>query len=212
MELFFSPMACSLATRIALYEAGADARFTGVDTRAKRTLAGDDFWAVTPMGQVPALRTDDGLLLTENAAVLQYVAERFPAAQLMPDDGSERARMRQWLAFIGTELHKALFIPLLDPAAPPDVKTYARAKADLRLGVLQAHLSQREQLLDRFGIADAYLTAVLNWAPFAGVDLGDWPAVQQYHRRMLQRPSIAKAVAEEFALYQEQQARRAKAA
>jgi len=212
MELFFSPMACSLATRIALYEAGAEALFTCVDTRAKRTRAGADFWAVTPMGQVPALRTDDGELLTENAAVLQYVAERFPAAQLLPDDGIERARARQWLAFIGTELHKAVFIPLLDPAAPPDVKTYARAKAGLRLGVLQTHLTRQEHLLGRFSVADAYLTAVLNWSPYAGIELGDWPAVQQYHRRMLQRPSIARAVAEEFALYQEEQARRVKAA
>ena len=212
MELFFSPLACSLATRIALYEAGADATFTYVDTRSKRTQAGDDFWAVNPMGQVPVLRTGGGLLLTENAAVLQYVAERFPAAQLMPEGGDERARLRQWLAFTGTELHKALFIPLLDPAAAPEVKAYARAKADLRLGVLQQHLSRQEHLLARFSIADAYLTAVLNWAPFAGVALGDWPAVGQYHRRMTQRPSIARAIAEEFALYEEQQARRAKAA
>jgi len=213
MELFFSPMACSLATRIALYEAGADATFTYVDTRTKRTAAGGDYWVVTPMGQVPALRTDDGLLLTENAAVLQYVAERFPAARLMPQDSSERARLRQWLAFIGTELHKALFIPLLDPAAGAEVKAYARAKAELRLGVLQQHLAQHEHLLGDFSIADAYLAAVLNWAPYAGVDLGDWPAVQHYHQRLTQRPSIAKAIGEEFALYQQQQqARRAKAA
>jgi glutathione S-transferase len=78
--------------------------------------------------------------------------------------------------------------------------------------VLQAHLTRHEHLLGRFSVADAYLTAVLNWAPYSGVELGDWPAVQQYHRRMLQRPSIALAVAEEFALYQEEQARRAKAA
>lgn len=102
-------MACSLATRIALYEAGAAAQFTCVDTRSKRTLAGDDYWQVTPMGQVPALRTNDGLLLTENAAVLQQ------------------------------------------------------------------QLSLHPHLVGDFSVADAYLTAVLNWAPYAGVDLAPWP-------------------------------------
>lgn len=208
MELFFSPMACSLATRIALYEAGADARFTHVDSRTKRTAQGDDFWAITPMGQVPALRTDDGLLLTENAAVLQHVGEAFPAARLLPDDNAGRAQLRQWLGFIGTELHKAVFVPLLDTKAAPEVKAYARDKANLRLGVLQAHLAQHEHLLGRFSAADAYLTAVLNWAPHAGVNLADWPAVQQYHRRMAQRPHIARAIGEEFALYQQELARR----
>jgi glutathione S-transferase len=212
MDLYFSPMACSLASRIALYEAGASARFIGVDTRAKRTEDGDDYWQVTAMGQVPALRTDDGLLLTENAAVLQYLAERFPEAALMPEDTSGRARLRQWLGFIGTELHKAVFVPMLDPKAAPDVKAYAAAKVALRLGVLQDHLATHEHLLDRFSIADAYLVAVLNWAPYAGVDLAPWPAVQQYHRRMTQRPSIAKAIGEEFELYKAEQARRAVAA
>ena len=89
MNLYFSPLACSLATRIALYEAGAQAQFTQVDTRSKRVSDGADFLAVAPMGQVPALCTDDGSILTENSAVLQYVAERFPAAQLAPAVGSD---------------------------------------------------------------------------------------------------------------------------
>jgi glutathione S-transferase len=207
MNLYFSPMACSLATRIALYEAGADADYTCVDTHAKRTLQGDDYWGVTPMGQVPALRTDDGMLLTENTAVLQYVAERYPQARLVPAAGDAQAKLRQWLGFIGTELHKALFVPLLDPKAPPEVKTYARAKAALRLGLLEQHLAGREYLLDDFSIADAYLATILNWSPYAGVDLAGWPAVQAYHERMLKRPSIARAVAEEFVLFKEEQAR-----
>jgi len=212
MDLYFSPMACSLASRITIYETGAPARFIGVDSRAKRTEDGDDYWQITPMGQVPALRTDDGLLLTENAAVLQYLAERSPEAALMPDDAAGRARLRQWLGFIGTELHKVVFVPLLDPGSAAEVKRYATANAALRLGVLNEHLTAHEYLLDRFSIADAYLTAVLNWAPYAGVDLAPWPAVQQYHRRMATRPSIAKAIGEEFELYREEQARRAKAA
>lgn len=209
MELFFSPMACSLASRIALYEAGAPARFTQVDSRSKRTRDGDDYWAVNPMGQVPALRLPDGGVLTENAAVLQYIAEAWPDAGLLPDDAGARARVRQWLAFIATELHKAVFVPLLDPKAPAEVKAYAMEKAALRLSVLEDHLLQHDHLEGAYGIADIYLAVVLNWAPYAGVDLARWPAVQAYHRRANQRPVAARALSEEFALYQEEQRRRA---
>ncbi len=207
MELFFSPMACSLASRIALYEAGAQARFTPVDPRSKRTGDGRDYRQLNPMGQVPALMTDEGWLLTENAAVLQYLAEHLPAAGLLPEAAGERARVRQWLCFIGTELHKAVFVPLLDPQAPAEVKAYAHEKAALRLGVLDAHLAAHEHLVGDYGIADAYLVAVLNWAPYAGVDLAPWPAVKAYHQRLLKREAVARAVREEFALYREEQAR-----
>ena len=208
MELFFSPMACSLASRIVLYEAGADATFTQVD-KAKRTADGRDYWQINSMGQVPALRTAEGWLLTENAAVLQHLAEIFPAASLMPTDADARSRVRQWLAFIGTELHKALFVPLLDPKASADVKTYAMDKAALRLSVLDAHLGRHDHLVGDYGIADIYLAVVLNWAPYAGVDLARWPAVQAFQRRVGQRAAVARAMREEFALYQDEQRLRA---
>lgn len=204
MDLYFAPMACSLASRIALYEAGAAARFIAVDTHTKRVEDGSDYWTINPMGQVPALRTDDGLLLTENSAVLQYVAERHPQARLMPTDANGRARLQQWLGFIGTELHKAVFVPRLDPDASADVKAYAEAKARLRLGLLDRHLRSHDHLLDDYSVADAYLTAVLNWAPYAGVDLAPWPSVQTYHRRMATRPHAARAIGEEYELWKAQ--------
>jgi glutathione S-transferase len=206
MNLYFSPLACSLATRIALYEAGAPAQFMQVDTRAKRVADGRDFLGVAPMGQVPALDVGDDTVLTENSAVLQYVADRFPDAQLAPSNGLARARLQQWLGFIGTELHKAVFIPLLDPRANDTVKAYAREKAALRFEVLNAQLTGREYLLDRFSVADAYLVTVLNWAAFTGVDLAAWPAVREYQQRVQARPSVARAMQEEFALYRESQA------
>lgn len=209
MELFFSPMACSLASRIVLYEAGAEARLTQVDGQAKRTVDGRDYWQINPMGQVPALITPAGWLLTENVAVLQYLAETFPAAGLLPADAEARARVRQWLGFIGTELHKAVFVPLLDPKASADVKAYSMAKAALRLSVLEAHLQRQEHLEGGYGIADIYLAVVLNWAPYAGVDLAAWPAVKAFHRRIGQRDAVARAMREEFALYQEEQRQRA---
>ena len=210
MNLYFAPLACSLATRISLYEVGAPAAntaYTQVDTRAKRLADGGDFFAVNPMGQVPVLRTDEGELLTENAAVLQYVAERFPQASLAPEGALARARLRECLGFIGTELHKASFVPLLDPKAPDAVKAYAREKTGLRMGVLEKHLAGREFLLERFSIADAYLATVLNWTRATDTNLATWPAVAEYHARMHQRPSVARAFGEELALWQAEVAR-----
>ena len=210
IQLYFAPLACSLATRISLYEVGsaaAAAQFTQVDTRAKRLADGSDFYAVNPMGQVPVLRTDEGELLTENSAVLQYVADRFPDAQLIPAGALARARLREWLGFIGTELHKAIFLPLLDPKASDEVKAYAREKIELRFGLLEKRLSGREFLLEAFSIADAYLVTVLNWALATGVSLSSWPTVQAYHQRLLKRRSVARAFAEELAMYQASQAR-----
>lgn len=209
MDLYFSPLACSMATRIALYEAGAAANFIPVDLPNKRLHDGGDFLAVNPMGQVPVLRTDDNELLTENPVVLQYVADRFPDAGLAPRDGMPRYRLQQWLNFITSELHKLVFNPLLDPKSIDGAKAYAQGKAAQRFGYLNSHLEQRDFLLERFTVADAYLAVVLNWARFAGVDLAQWPAVHSYFQRISLRPSVARALAEEFALYQQERARRA---
>jgi len=206
MDLYFAPLACSMATRIALYEAGAEAQYIYRDHN-KRLPDGADFLQINPLGMVPTLRTDEGDLLTENSAILQYVAARFPAAKLAPTDGIERTRLQQWLSFIGTELHKAVFIPLLDKKAPPDAKAYAAGMADARFGVLERHLAGREFLLDQFSIADGYLCTVLNWTRAVPIDLARWPAVKGYHSRMRKRPSIARAWEEELALYTEEQAR-----
>jgi glutathione S-transferase len=211
MDLYFAPFACSMATRIAFYEAGAEARYIEVDTKAGRTLAGDDFLAVNPLGQVPVLRADGGWLLTENAAILQHVAERLPAAGLMPEDEQGRARLREWLGFVSTELHKAVFTPLLSAKAPEGAKAFAREQAGPRFDLLSRHLDGRAFLLDRFSVADAYLATVLNWMSAAGLDPAAWPKVRAWHRSTLQRPSVARAVQEERALYAAEQARHAAA-
>src|SRR5262249_764626 len=197
-----------MATRIALYEAGAEAHFVEVDTKAKRTRDGADYWAINPLGLVPVIRTDDGELLTENAAILQYVADRYPAAPLAPPAGMDRSRLQQGLAFIGTELHKTLCVTGLDAKAPEVVKTYALEKGERAMAYLNDYLSGREYLLDRFSVADAYLFTVLNWSTAASVDLARWPAVRDYYSRMRQRPCIGKALGEESALYVDHPARR----
>ncbi|WP_437806497.1 glutathione binding-like protein [Sorangium sp. So ce1078] len=212
MKLYFSPLACSLATRIALYEAGAEASYVEVDPKTKRTEEGADFRAIHPLGLVPALEIEGGELLTENAAVLQLVADRFPEAELAPRDPLGRARLQQWLCFIGTELHKAVYVPLLDKAAPDEVKAYALARADARLGWVARRLEGREFLLDRFSVADAYLFTVLNWSQVTPVDLKIWPALHAYQARLRARPSVARAFAEEWARYVREVERHAKGA
>lgn len=207
MELFFSPLACSLASRISLYEAGATATFTEVDAKTKRTIAGADYRAVNPMGLVPALRLDDGAVLTENAAVLQWLADQHPQAGLAPAGGLARARLQQWLSFIGTELHKGTFIPLFDKTLPEAQRQKTLESASERMAVLDAHLARQDHLLDRWSVADAYLTTVLNWHRVTGVDLARWPAVQRYFDRVCARPATARAMREETALYLAEQRR-----
>ena len=212
MDLYFSPLACSMATRIAFYEAGVEARYLEVDTRVGRVLEGGDYLAINPHGYVPALRTDDGEVLTENAAILQYVAGCFPTAGLAPTDGIARVRLQTWLSFIGSELHKGLFSPLLDRKATEGAKAFAMQKYRTRLDYLNTCLTGREFLLDRFSIADAYLTVVLNWSRATAIDFEAWPALKSYFDRMRQRPAIARAFAEEGALFVKQQERSNKAA
>src|SRR5437660_1931312 len=214
MDLYFSPLACSMATRIALYEAGEAANYLEVDPKTKVVQNdGSDFYAVNPLGLVPTLRTDDGTILTENAAILQYVAEQFPDAGIGARPGIERSKLQQWLCFIGTELHKGLFAPLLSKTAPPEAKAYALEKGLSGLDYLDNHLKGREFLLDRFSVADAYLLKVINWTMATPpIDLGRWPNLKAYYERTRARPSIAKALAEEFALYMAELARHKAAA
>jgi len=207
MQLYFSPLACSMAARISLYEAGAKATYVEVDPKTKLTSEGEDFRAVNTLGLVPTVRTDEGDVITENAAILQHVADRYPDAKLAPTDGLERTRLQQWLCFIGTELHKALYVPLLDPKAPEGAKAYALQKGEPRLAFLETYLTGREFLLDGFTVADAYLAVVLNWSVVTPVDLMKWPAIRAYSMRLRERPSVAKALAEETVLYLAEQAR-----
>jgi glutathione S-transferase len=214
MDLYFSPLACSMATRIALYEAGADATYFEVDPKTKRVQQdGSDFYAVNSLGLVPTLRTDDGAVLTENAAVLQYVADCFPDAGIASGQGFERSRLHQWLCFIGTELHKGLFVPLLGKTVPAEMKAYTLEIGLSRLDYLNKYLEDREFLLDHFSVADAYLVTVINWTMATPpIDLAKWPAIKAYYDRTMKRPSVAKAVAEEFKLYRAEIARHKAAA
>jgi glutathione S-transferase len=201
MKLYYSPLACSLATRIAFYEAGVDVTYVQVDLRTKRAEDGRDYLSIHPLGLVPVLETDDGRRLTENAAILELVANRSPRARLWPDDAWSGSLLRQWLAFVGTELHKGVFAPLLDKSASAEVKAYAVAQAAPRLDWLGEQLEDRAFLLEHFTVGDAYLFAVLNWTAVTPVNLDAWPGVRRYHQALLQRPSVARAFADERGPY-----------
>ncbi len=212
MELFFAPLACSMSARIALAEAGAAIDLVEVDTHAKRVLTnGADYCTVNPLGYVPALKLDDGTVLTENSAILQYIAEQYPEAQLAPpaSDRIGRAKLRQWLSFISAELHKGLMTPLLGDKTPPEVKAWTLNKYAPRLAYLDAQLKDREFLLDRFSVADGYLTTVLNWTRATPqIDLSVYPNMKAYLERMRARPSVAAALATEIPLFHAEVARR----
>lgn len=203
MDLYFSPMACSMATRIAAYEAGAEIRFLKVDTKARPKVVedGTEFLTLNGMGQVPVLRTDDGELIVENAVILQYVADRFPASGLIPADGPERRKVQSWLSFIGTELHTGVFIALLAKTAPDGAKAFARELLTERLAYLDAHLKGREFLAGRFSVADAYLFVMLTWARYLSIDFTPYPNLAAYRDRLQTRPSVARAFDEEFTLF-----------
>lgn len=212
MELFFSPLACSMSARIALNEAGAAINLVEVDPATKSLRAtGEDYRAINPLGYVPALRLDDGSVLTENSAILQFIADKYPEAELAPpaSDRLGRARLRQWLSFISAELHKALFAPLLGRETPPQVRAWTVTKYASRLAYLDEKLNGREFLLDRFSVADGYLATILNWTRATPeIDLASYPNVKAYLERMRTRPSVAAALATEFPLFQAEVARR----
>src|SRR3954454_16326003 len=125
MKLYFSPGACSLSPHIALHESGLAHETEKVDLRAKKTESGSDFLAVNPKGQVPTLQLDDGSILTEGPAIVQYIADKAPRSGLAPANGTmERYRLQETLNFISTELHKGFSI--LFNAYPEEAKTIAR--------------------------------------------------------------------------------------
>jgi glutathione S-transferase len=196
MKLYFSPGACSLHPHIALREAGLPFDLVRVDLRAHKTADGADYYAVNPKGYVPALRLDDGAVLTEGAVIDQYVADRKPEAKLLPPPGTlERYRVQEWLNFIASEIHKA-FGPLF--GNDDSVKDAARKKVGGRLDLAAKALEGRQFLVgDHFTVADGYLYNMLRWTTHTGIDLAKWPTLQAFFKRIDERPAVQAALAAE---------------
>jgi glutathione S-transferase len=200
MKLYFSPGACSFSPHIVLREAGLPFQLEKVDTKAHRTAGGADFYEVNPKGYVPALQMDDGQVLTEGAAIVQYIADLKPESKLAPAAGTmARYRLQEWLNFIATELHKA-YSPLFRPTTPEEVKQTQRDLIARRLEYVAKHLGGQQYLMgDAFTVADAYLFTILRWSKGVNVDLGKWPTLRPYMDRISARPAVAAAMEAERA-------------
>jgi len=208
MKLYFAPLACSLAAHIVSRELDLPLERVQVDTRAQRVAGGADYRAVNPLGMVPALELPNGELLTENAAVLQYLAAQRPDSGMSPRTPLEQARLHQWLSFVGTELHKVVYLALLDEHAPDAVREEALRKAPPRLAYAARALENAEFLLPHFSVADAYLFTILHWSQVTPIRLADYPSLAAYVERIKARPAVARALHEELELYVEERARR----
>jgi glutathione S-transferase len=196
MKLYYSPGVCSLSPHIVAREAGLKIDLVKTDIRAKKTADGADYWTVNPNGYVPALQLDDGSLLTEGPAIVQYLADRAPEAKLAPANGTiERYRMQQWLNYISSELHKGAFSPLFNPAMPEEAKAIFRERLGQRLDVLDKHLAAKQFLMgNSFTCPDAYCFTVLNWTRPLKFDLSKWTNVTAYQARVAARPAVQEAM------------------
>lgn len=200
MKLYFNPSVCSLAPHIALREAGLKFDLVKVDIRAHTVADGSDYYQINPKGYVPVLMLDNGELLTEGSVISEYIADLNPAANLAPPVGTmARTRLREWMAFISTEVHKG-FGPLFNPSMTEELKTMARTKLGGRLDWIVKQLGDKPYLTgDTFTIADAYLFTVLGWGKWTGVDIAQWPTLVSYVERIAARPKVMEAMAAEAA-------------
>jgi glutathione S-transferase len=190
MKLYYTPGACSQAPHIVLHELALPHEAVKVDL-VKHTLPdGSDYRAINPKGYVPLLELDDGTRISEASVLVQYLADQKPG-ELAPKFGTkERWRLMEWLAFISTEIHKG-FGPLWNPATPPEVRERTVQALGNRFGLVAKTLEQQPFLTgESFTIADAYLFVVLNWSGLHKVDLGPWPALQQFQQRVASRPAV----------------------
>ena len=196
MKLFYKPGACSLASHIALREVGVSFESVEVDTDAGQTKQGDDYKSVNPKGYVPALQLDSGEVLTEGAAVLQYIADQYPESGLAPPSGTlARVRLQEYLNYVSSELHKA-FGPFFSGNASDEDKKQAGNNVADKLDYIEKLFSDgRAYLLgDGFSVADAYLFVTSNWSNFVGIDLSLWPNVQAFVERVANRPCSQAAM------------------
>ena len=199
MKLYYMTGACSLATHICLYEADAKFEAARLDRKNRVFSDGVPIDQLNSKGYVPILKLDDGSVLTENVAILLYVADMHTAARLGPAPGVsiERYRFIEWLAFVSSEIHKN-FGPLFHPDGHEELRIYAISNLSKRLGWLNGALGEKKFLMsDRFTAADAYLYTVLNWSGAVKIDLGQWPNLKRYHGEIALRPAVLAATAAE---------------
>jgi glutathione S-transferase len=196
MKLYYSPGACSLSPHIVLREGGFTFDLERVDLQTKKIKANDgDFLKVNPKGQVPVLQLDDGEILTEGPAIVQYLADQRPESGLAPPNGSiARYHAQEWLNFVTSELHKT-FAPLFRPTTPEEYVKISKENLANKFAYLDKHLAGRQYLLgDKFTVPDAYCFTVTGWSRYKEIDLGRWPNLKAYMDRIAARPKVQEAM------------------
>ena len=195
MKLYYAPGACSLSPHIVSRELGIPVELRKVNTKEKSIEGGGDYWKVNGRGYVPALELDDGQILTEGPAIVQYLADQKPAAGLMPKAGSlERYRVQEWLNFLTSEIHKQ-FSPLFKPNTPEEYKKIAKENLAGRFDWLDRQLAGKDYLMGKqFTVADAYLFVLLGWTKPTQIDLARWPNLAAFHARVGARPKVQEAL------------------
>lgn len=194
MRLYATPGTASLAPQIILREAGLAHETVRLGVKDKKLSDGRPFTSLSPKGYVPALELDDGSILTEGPAILLYIADLRPELGLAQGEGPmARYRIIEWLSFIASELHKS-YTPLFVRGVPEDWKAAAQASIERRLAWIAGELAAREWLVERFGVADAYLFTVLNWTQFTAIVIDQWPSLEAYLKRVAARPAVHAAL------------------
>lgn len=195
MKLYFAPGACSLSPHIVAQELGIPVSLVKVDTQKKVTESGADFWAINPKGYVPAVELDNGQVLTEGTAIVQYLADSKPDGKLVPAAGSfERVRLQEMLGYINSELHKS-YSPLFNPKTPAETRSEREEYLRKRYGLIEKQLEGKQYLFgDQFTVADAYLYTVTNWAAYVKLDISGFPNLLAFQARVAARPAVQAAL------------------
>lgn len=202
MKLYYAPGACSLSVHIALREAKLPFtldRVLNLQSTERKTESGEDFYSINPAGYVPVLKLDDGSIITEGGAILEYIADIAPKAHLAPESSPlERARMRSWLIFLATEILKSMWVFFI-PNPPEDLKSTIISKLHNRFALVEKHLSDgRAFLLGKdFSVADCYAFVILGYGNKLRFDMSNYPKLNAYLARIAERPAVVEALKSE---------------
>jgi glutathione S-transferase len=192
MKLYYAPGACSLSPHIVAEEAGIKLDLERVDLKTHKTENGEDFYAVNPKGYVPAMKLDDGTMLTEGVAIVQYLADQKPASNLAPANGTmARYHLQEWLTFINSEIHKS-FSPLFGANTPDEAKADARQKIAKRFAYVEKAMTGPFLMGEHFNAADAYFFVMLLWARNMKIEPG--AKIDEYFKRVIARPAVQAAL------------------